>query len=195
MNLDLPTNLESTRNLLAGSLQLHATEQAPAVPADLLHDLTRRFNSAPVTAATIQPRSWFEAVQSFIARPAFGMAALAIVILGISVPRMIDSTSTASSGGFRGTVSPAAVTRNIRIILIQSPSGFQQALANVGDFESGMISSAASSDSITGPRILVDFVTSTITALNASNEKIHTAPLPKDAEEISAAIATAVSRL
>ena len=124
-----------------------------------------------------------------------GMAALAIVILGISVPRMIDSTSTASSGGFRGTVSPAAVTRNIRIILIQSPSGFQQALANVGDFESGMISSATSSDSITGPRILVDFATSTITALNASNEKIHTAPLPKDAEEISAAIATAVSRL
>ena len=58
-----------------------------------------------------------------------------------------------------------------------------------------MISSATSSDSITGPRILVDFVTSTITALNASDEKIHTAPLPKDAEEISAAIATAVSRL
>jgi hypothetical protein len=195
MNLDLPPNLESTRNLLAGSLQLHATEQAPAVPADLLNDLARRFNSAPVAAAVIQPRTWFEAVQSFIARPAFGMAALAIVILGISVPRMLDSTANRSGGSFRGAVSSTTETRNIRIILIQSPAGFQQALANVGDFESSMISSATSSDSITGPRILVDFVTSTITALNASDEKIHTAPLPKDAEEISAAIATAVSRL
>lgn len=193
MNLDLPQNLEATRNLLAGSLQLHASEQAPPVPADLLNDLARRFNSAPVAAATSQPRTWFEAVQSFIARPAFGVAALAIVILGISVPRMIDSTP--SNGPFRGAVSTTAETRNIRIILVQSPSGFQQTLAKVGDFESDMISSATTSDGITGPRVLVDFATSTITALSASDEKIHTAPLPKDAVEISAAIATAISRL
>ncbi len=195
MNLDLPPNLHATRDLLARSLQLHATEQAPALPADLLNDLTRRFNSATVLAASIHPRSWFEAVQSFIARPAFGMAALAIVVLGISVPRMIDSTSAPTSGSFRGVVSPTAATSSIRIILIQSPAGFQQALANLGDFESDMISSATSSDSINGPRILVDFVTSTITAVSASDKKIHTAPLPMGAEEISAAIATAISRL
>ena len=190
MNLDLPKNLESTRNLLAGSLQLHATEQAPALPGDLLSDLSNRFSITP--AAAIPQRSWFETVQSFIARPAFGMAALAIVILGISVPRMIDSTRP--TGGFRGAISPTTETRNIRIILIQSPAGFQQALTNVGDVESDMISSATSRDSVTGPRILVDFAASTITALNASDEQIHTAPLPKDAEEISAAIATALSR-
>jgi hypothetical protein len=194
MNLDLPPNLHATRNLLAGSLQLHATEQAPAVPADLLNDLSRRFNTAPVAAATTQSRSWFEAVQSFIARPAFGMAALAIVILGISVPRMIDS-GPRSSGSFRGATPIPAQTHNFRIILIQSPAGFQQALKDAGDFESSMISSATSTDGITGPRVLVDFTTSTITALNASGETVHTAPLPKDAEEISAAIATAVSRL
>ena len=192
MNLDLPKNLESTRNLLAGSLQLHASEQAPAVPGDLLNDLASRFNTTPAKAAPIPPRSWFEAVQSFIARPAFGMAALAIVILGISVPRMIDSTRP--TGGFRGAISPTTETRNIRIILIESPAGLLQTLANAGDFESTMISSAKSSDSITGPRILVNFATSTITALNASDEAIHTAPLPKDAAEISAAIATALSR-
>lgn len=190
MSLDLPQNLESTRNLLAGSLQLHATEQAPQVPADLLGDLSNRFSITP--AAPIPQRSWFEAVQSFIARPTFGMAAVAIVILGISVPRMIDSTRPA--GGFRGAVSPTPETRNIRIILIQSPAGFQQALATVGDFESDMISSATSRDSVAGPRILVDFANSTITALSASDEQIHTAPLPKDAAEISAAIATALSR-
>ncbi|MEX1114188.1 MAG: hypothetical protein WEB53_02995 [Akkermansiaceae bacterium] len=195
MNLDLPPNLESTRSLLAGSLQLHAAEQAPAIPADLLNDLARRFNVAPVAAVTIQPRSWFEVVQSLIARPAFGIAALATVILGISVPQMINSTSTRSGGGFRGAVSPTLESHSIRIILMQPPAGFQQALANVGDFESDMISSSARADSITGARILVDFAASTITALNASDEKIHTAPLPGDAEEISAAIATAISRL
>jgi hypothetical protein len=193
MNHKLPKNLEPTRDLLAGSLQLHASEQAPALPGDLLDDLASRFSTTPATAAPVRQRSWLAKVQSFIARPAFGMAALALVILGISVPRMIDSTRP--TGGFRGSISPTAEAHNIRIILIQSPAGFQQALANVGDFESSMISSATSSDSITGPRILVDFATSTIIALNASDEQIHTAPLPKDAEEISAAIATAVSRL
>lgn len=194
MNLDLPPKLESTRNLLAGSLQLHATEQAPMLPADLFSDLTRRFHSAPVDASS-QPCTWFEAIRSFIARPAFGMAAFAIVILGISVPHMIDTTSTRSSGGFRGAVSPVAEARNIRIILIQSPAEFQQALAKVGDFESSMISSATGSDSVTGPRVLVDFATSTITARNASDETVHSAPLPKNTEDISAAIATAISRL
>lgn len=194
MNLDLPPNLHATRNLLAGSLQLHATEQAPPVPAHMLSDLVNRFDSAPITATSVQSHSWFAAVQSFIARPAFGMAALAIVILGISVPRMIDS-ATRTSGGFRGATPIPAQAQNLRIILIQSPAGFQQTLKDAGDFESSMISSATNTDGITGPRILVDFVTSTITALNASNETIYTAPLPKDAKEISAAIAKAISRL
>lgn len=185
MNLDLPPHLESTRDLLAGSLQLHATEHAPAVPADLLNDLDRRFNAAPVAAATCQPRSWFEVVQSFISRPAFGMAALAIAILGIFVPPMIET--------FRGTPYPPTESHNIRIVLIQPPAGFQQALAGV--IESGIISSAASSESFAGPRVLVDFEASTITAVNAADEKVHTVPLPKDAEEISVAVATAVIHL
>ena len=151
MNHKLPKNLEPTRDLLAGSLQLHASEQAPALPGDLLDDLASRFSTTPATAAPVRQRSWLAKVQSFIARPAFGMAALALVILGISVPRMIDSTRP--TGGFRGSISPTAEAHNIRIILIQSPAGFQQALANVGDFESSMISSATSSDSITIGRL------------------------------------------
>ncbi len=195
MNSELPQNLVATRDLLTGSLKLHATERAPEVPAELLNDLVRRFNTAPAAAASVSSRSWLEAVQSFIARPSFGMAALAIVVLGVSVPQLADFNSTPSNGGFRGATGPAAIGTSIRIILIQSPAGFQQELENLGDFENGMISSAISSDSITGPRILVDFVALTVTAVNASNEKIHTAPLPMGAEEISAAIATAISRL
>jgi hypothetical protein len=196
MNTDLPRALESTRNLLAGSLQLHATEQAPSVPGDLLNDLGRRFNSTQSVVAPIQSRSWLAAVQSFIARPAFGMAALAIVILGISVPSLTRSNSTSASGGFRGAVTGTGTSQNLSVILIQAPSGVQNSLENSGDFENGVISSAQSSKtSSTGPRILVNFVTSTISALNASDEEVYTAPLPADAADLSAAIATAVSRL
>jgi hypothetical protein len=196
MNNDLPQALESTRNLLAGSLQLHATEQAPSVPGDLLSDLGRRFSSAQAVAAPLQSRSWLAAIQSFIARPAFGMAALAVVILGISVPSLIRSNSTPASGGFRGAVTTPAESRHLSIILIQAPTGVQSSLESSGDFESGVIfSNPSSKTNATGPRILVDFVTSTISALNASDERIYSAPLPADAADLSAAIATAVSRL
>ncbi len=196
MNNDLPKALESTRNLLAGSLQLHATEQAPSAPGDLLNDLGRRFSSAQSVAAPLQSRSWLAGIQSFIARPAFGMAALAIVILGISVPSLTRSNSTPAGGGFRGAVTAPTQSRNLSIILIQAPTGVQSSLENSGDFESGVIFSTPSSKAnASGPRILVDFVTSTISALNASDESIYTAPLPADAADLSAAIATAVSRL
>jgi hypothetical protein len=190
---DLPKNLEPTRNLLAGSLQLHATDQAPALPGDLLNDLDRRFSATPATA--VQPRSWLAKVQIFTARPIFGLAALALVILGISLPSLRNSTTSDSAGGFRGTVSSTAESPEIRIILLSPPLGFQKTLEAAGDFESSMISSATTSGRIAGPRIVVDFAASTITGLNASNQEIHTAPLPKDAAEVSAAIATAISGL
>jgi hypothetical protein len=195
MSSELPQTLEATRNVLVRSLQLHATERAPGVPAELLDDLVCRFNTKSAAIPSLQSRSWFEAIQSFIARPTFGIAALAIVVLGVSIPQLTDSHSAPASGSFRGASAPAAVGTNIRIILIQSYAGFRQELENLGDFENSMISSAASTNNITGPRILVDFVALTITAVNAADEKIHTAPLPIGAEEISAAIATAVSRL
>lgn len=191
MKTDLPQALESTRNLLAGSLQLHATEQAPSVPGDLLSDLGRRFNSSQAVTAPLQSRSWLAAMQSFIARPAFGVAALAAVILSISVPSLIPSKST-----FRGAMTTTAESENLSIILIQAPSGVLGTLEKSDNFENGVISSATSSQvSASGPRILVDYATSTITTMNSSNEKVYTAPLPADAAALSDAIVTAVSRL
>ena len=188
---DFPKTLESTRSLLNGSLQLHATEQAPSVPGDLLNDLARRFSSAQAIAAPIQSRSWLAAVQSFLARPAFGMAALAVVILGISIPSLTQSKST-----FRGAMTTTAQSENLSIILIQAPSGVLGTLEKSDNFESGVISSTTSSQvSASGPRILVDYATSTITTVNSSNEQVYAAPLPADAAALSDAIVTAASRL
>lgn len=193
---DFPKTLESTTTLLMGSLRLHATEQAPSVPGDLLTDLAHRFNPTQAVAAPIQSRSWLAAVHSILARPAFGVAALAVVILGLSAPSMIPSKSTPAGGGFRGAATPPAASKNLSIILIQAPSGVRGALEKSGDFESGVISSASSSQvSASGPRILVDFGTSTIIAVDASNQQIYTAPLPEDASDLSDAIASVVSRM
>lgn len=175
---------------------MHASEQAPALPGDLLNDLSRRFNTAPALVPTSHTRSWFATLQSFVARPAFGVAALAVVVLGISLPGMIKPESKIPGGGFRGTVSNTPAALDIHIVLIQAPTGFQKALEDEGDFESGVITSTRSSEvTTTGPRILVDFTTSTITAINASDEKIHIGSLPVDPADISSAIAAAVSRL
>ena len=188
---DFPKTLESTRSLLNGSLQLHATEQAPSVPGDLLNDLARHFSSAQAIAAPIQSRSWLAAVQSFLARPAFGMAAIAVVILGISIPSLTQSKST-----FRGAMTTTAQSENLSIILIQAPSGVLGTLEKSDNFESGVISSTTSSQvSASGPRILVDYATSTITTVNSSNEQVYAAPLPADAAALSDAIVTAASRL
>ena len=194
MNPNLPEELQSTRDLLAGSLQMHATEKSPAIPGDLLEDLVLRFNREPALAAQTESKSWFAAIQSFIARPAFGVAALAVVILGLVIPSVMRPDRTES--GFRGAVSDTIAAESARIILVKASPEIEQTLASSGDFEEGVISSVDRLDAATaGARVVVDFETSTIRVLNASGEEIHSAPVPEDSNELSAAIASALSRL
>lgn len=193
MNPQIPQDLQSTRNLLAGSLHLHATEKAPAVPADLLDDLLRRFDPAP--AAPVRSKSWLAVVQSLISRPAFGVAALACVILGLAVPGFMDSSSSGKSG-FRGGVSSPAPSAALRIILVKASPEILHQLEAGGDFEDGVISATDQLDpTATGARIVVDFESATITAVDADGNEAYSAPLPQDSADLSAEIATAISRL
>lgn len=190
---EFPSDLQSTRDLLTGSLRSHPADHASAMPGDLLDDLLSRFQTNVATVAATPTLSWFAKIQSLIARPSFGLAALAVVILGLALPGMMAPTSTDS--GFRGaTVSAPAEA--IRIILIHAPSSFAQQLEKSGDFERGAISSVSRvDDNISGPRVLVNFEESKISVINASDEVIHTAAIPADGSELSSAIAAAVSRL
>ncbi len=194
MNLELPQNLQSTRDLLAGSLQMHATEKAPALPGELFDDMFRRFNPAPSVAVAVESKSWFAAVQSFISRPAFGVAAFAVVVLGLALPNMMAPTT--SSSAFRGAVPTETDTDGVRIVLVKAPADIQKAIEDSGDFEKGAISSVEmTASSEKGPRVLVDFEASTIIAIDVNGQTIHESALPKDANEISSAIALAVSKL
>ena len=195
MNSDLPSHLHSTRDLLMGSLRLHPEDQPSAMPADLLADLTDRFE-APAPAAVRTPSlSWFAKIQSFVARPAFGVAALAVVILGLALPSMMAPAPVAT--GFRGAATAVAPSESVRILLVQAPADIVSSLENSGDFETAAISAVSSlpaADS-SSARVIVNFETSEISAISADGTVISTDALPADPVALSAAIATAVSRL
>ncbi len=194
MNPELPSHLHSTRDLLLGSLRIHPEDQASAMPADLLADLTSRFE-VPAPAAVQTPSlSWFAKIQSFVARPAFGVAALAVVILGLALPSMMAPAPVAT--GFRGAATAVAPSESVRILLVQAPADIVSSLENSGDFETGAIASVSSipADS-SAARVIVNFETSEISAISADGTVISTDALPADPVALSAAIATAVSRL
>ncbi len=165
------------------------------MPADLLTDLTNRFE-APAPAAVQTPfLSWFAKIQSFVARPAFGVAALAVVILGLALPRMMAPAPVAS--GFRGAATAATPNESVRILLVQAPADIVSSLENSGDFETAAISAVSSlpaADS-SSARVIVNFETSEISAIAADGTIISTDALPADPVALSAAIAIAVSRL
>ncbi len=194
MNPDLPESLHSTRDLLAGSLQMRASDHVSSMPGELFDDLAMRFNQAPAAPVVLPSLSWFEKVQSFIARPAFGVAAFAIVIIGLALPGMIRPAQTGS--GFRGvaTVSPSG--EMVHIFLIKAPSSVLRELENSGDFEKGAITALENlNDTIGGAHVLVNFETSEITVVNADGEATFKTSLPEDPSGLSPAIASAVSRL
>lgn len=192
MTNDLHTDLESTRDLLRGSLQIHATDNAPSVPSDLLEDMVRRFNSTPVMTTKMPSKSWFAAAQAFIARPAFGVAALAVAILGVTVPSMMKPADPGS--GFRGAIVSAPMIRKVHVVLLNAPSGIRPFLDSTGDFEKGTILSANPTDN-SGATVFVDFETNTIKAIDSTGNEVYSMALPAAKDNLSAAIATALSRL
>ncbi|MES2475051.1 MAG: hypothetical protein V4640_04675 [Verrucomicrobiota bacterium] len=189
---ELPSHLHSTRDLLIGSLGTHPVEKASAMPTELLSELVSRFEATTVVKAP--SLSWFDKIQSFVSRPAFGVAAFAAVILAFVLPTMVAPVPTGS--GFRGATSEASSADSVRIVLIQAPSQVVSSLENSGDFEKGAISAINSLPSDqTGPRVVVDFSKSEISIIRANGEVISTEALPNDSAALSGAIASAVSRL
>jgi hypothetical protein len=194
MNSELPSHLHSTRDLLTGSLRVHPTDQASAMPAELLSDLTTRFQTFAPAAVRTPSLSWFEKIQSFVSRPAFGMAAVAMVILGLALPGMMAPAPTGTV--FRGAATTVAPGESVRILLVNATADVVTSLETSGDFEKAAISSLSSlPDAFSGPSVIVDFGKSAISVIDATGTLISTDELPADSAALSAAIASAVSRL
>ena len=186
----LPSDLQQTAEILRKSLVPRNDGNAPAVPAGLLDDLTARFgkNSHVIASREI---SRFRGIRSFVSTPAFGLAAAALVILTVALPpalRISGGTATAFRGGSAETAAPTSTS----IVLIGAPRGIAESLGESGDFEKGSILTA---DNAPGSKVVVDFNESTITSVAADGQPLHTAGLPADRAELSAAIAEALSKL
>lgn len=194
MDLNLPNNLHSTRDLLMRSLVMHP-EQAPAMPAGLAADLTARFAPREIAAPVAAPVSWFEKVRSLLGTPAFGAVAAAVVLLGIAIP-MMSGPAERGSEIFRGQ-SSAVTADTARIVFIgQNPEVVSRIQAS-DDFEASAIStleSTAASGTVTGPAVIVDFTNASLTAVDRDGSILHRTDLSGNPSEVAASIASALAR-
>ena len=193
MKSELPTHLEETSELLRSSLGHHPSDKAPEIPGELLDDLGSRFSTAQAAPLRRDSTSIFATIQQFISRPAFGMAAAAVVVLALVSPALINSTK---SGTFRGGVITQETVDSAKIILVGAPDATADFLEKSGDFEKDSFTTQSDSPANSGSsKIIVDFNSSTIYAVDAAGTQLFTKPLPTDDPAIAEAIAKALSEL
>ena len=196
--MDLPPHLHATRDLLMRSLPVHISEPAPPMPAGLANDLMMRFEprAAPAAGAVTAtaPVSIFGKLRAFLATPGFGMAATAVVVLGLGVPLLSNN----SRETFRGENPPSATaSEGTAICIVGRNKELQSAIEKSGSFEVSAFRSAATSDSalaLRGPKVVVDFTTNKITAYKADGTEAHSMKIPDQPSRVADAVADAVSR-
>jgi hypothetical protein len=188
MDPDLPERLLPTRDLLGRSLMLHPREEAPAMPAGLATDLALRFAPRAIERATPPRLSLVEKVRAWLASPGFGLAAAAVVVVGVAIPMI----STPDREIFRGSAQTAA-TDTVRIAFIGEDAAIESAIKSSGNFEA--FAFAVGADSLPGPKVVIDFRTGVISAVDRDGDTVHSAPIPDDAKDAPDAVADAVSRL
>ncbi|WP_367873885.1 hypothetical protein [Luteolibacter sp. Populi] len=191
--MDLPPHLHSTRNLLMRSLPAHGQEQAPPMPAGLADDLLARF--APKSVVIARPVSLFGKARTFLATPGFGLAATAVVLLGIGVP-MLSGPSRQET--FRGANLAGAASEGPGICFVGRNAALQSAIEKSGSFEISAFRSASNRETalaLSGSKVVVDFTTDTITAYDAEGNEVHSAKIPDQEVRVAGAVADAVSRL
>lgn len=190
MDLDLPSHLHSTRDLLMRSLVMHP-EQAPAMPAGLASDLSARFSPRPATAAPVKPVAWLDKVRHFLATPAFGMAAAAVVVMGIAAPMVSGPSSERET--FRGQAAVASADA-VGIVFVGNNPEVVSAIRASGDFEASAITTLENEAAPAGPAVIVDFSQGTVSSIARDGSTLHREDLPADASGVAAAIASALSR-
>ena len=115
-----------------------------------------------------------------------------VVVMGVAVP-MISAPAVRGNHVFRGDTS-AITADSVRIVFVgQNPAMVSEITAS-GDFEAAAIATTESSATVTGPAVIVDFTTGSLSAVDADGTLLHRTDLSGDASEVSASIASALSR-
>ncbi len=196
MNLDLPPHLETVRRMLEGSLRLRPSEPVPAVPAGLLDDLNRKFVSQRIVIEPESRVSWKMKLKALVATPAFGLAAAAVMVFGVVAPLVHHQSGPGAVDSFRGVTG--TVEAPAMIVLVDSPADLANTLSRSGQFEASSVIAVgdlkAASD-IAGPKVILDFESATIRAIDDQGETLHEAGLPTRISDLTLSVADALSRL
>jgi hypothetical protein len=195
MHLELPEHLHSTRDLLLRSLPAHPLEEAPAMPAGLAEELMARFVPKTIIMPVVEGASLLGKLRAFLATPAFGVTAAAVVILGVAAPMVSQPTAQET---FRGADSSAVAGGAVTILFVGTNRAVQSAVENSGNFEPSAFRSAvdlSSVQDVAGAKVLIDFNTGKIQAIDATGAETYSASIPAEAEKVAGAVADAVSRL
>jgi len=196
MQLELPDRLHATRDLLMRSLLTHPTEQAPSMPASLALDLADRFAPRSPLVPVSATLSWLQRARHFLASPAFGAVAAAVVLLGAALP-LLQGPVALPKEALRGAAAEVPA-ETVRILFLGDHPAAREAVVASGSFEASAISSVASdaeAQALPGPKVIVDLATSTITAIDRDGATIHHVAVPTAAANLADAIAFAVSTL
>jgi hypothetical protein len=183
----LPERLLPARDLLSRSLVLHPRELAPAMPSGLAADLAARFAAQTAQPAPVRI-SLTERFRNWMASPGFGLTAAAAVVIGVAIPML-----SAPDEMFRGDKPVTAATATVKIAFIGEDADIEAAIKSSGSFEP--FAFAADAASLPGPKVVIDFRTGTVNAVDASGATVHSSPLPAEAKRAPGAVADAVSRL
>jgi hypothetical protein len=196
MQLELPDRLHATRDLLMRSLIPQSGEPAPSMPASLALDLADRFAPRSPLVPVSATLSWLQRARHFLASPAFGAVAAAVVLLGAALP-LLQRPVSLPKDSLRGAAGEVAA-ETVRILFIGDHPAAREAVVASGMFEPDAISSIArdtDAEALPGPKVLVDLATSTITAIDRDGATIHRVAVPSSAANLADAIAFAVSTL
>ncbi|WP_193214523.1 hypothetical protein [Luteolibacter marinus] len=197
MDLELPERLHGTRDLLTRSLVTHPHEKAPAMPADLAADLMARFQPQQAEKQASPSPTWFQRACNFLATPAFGAVAAAVVVIGIAMP-MLSGPGSKTAETFRGGDTAYTAASAVRIVLVGENSGQRTALEASGDFESSSFvdsSSVSAIEDVPGPKVIIDFPAGMIRGLSDKGTLMYQTAIPEDAVDLAPAVADVVSRL
>ena len=199
MNIELPQHLQATADLLSGSLQRHSQDTAPPIPRGLADDLSSRFAPAsPAPAVQSSKVSWFEKARSFVATPAFGLAAAAMVVLGFFTPALMTPAQVGTpTESFRGS-HVVHTSSNASIVLITDNSETRRLLEESGLFDMSIVietSDPLVAATISTAKLLVDVKGGAMVAYNAESREVLADHLPDDPSRIAERIALAFGAL
>jgi len=139
---------------------------------------------------------FIEKVRRFSASPAFGLAA-AVLLLGLLVPQLVDRSQDGPET-FRAT-GDAAVSEHVsRIVFVGEGAEFVSAVESSEIFDPTSLVTANDTDSALfqpDPKVVIDFNAGTLSVFNREGEKTFSEDLPKDPNDLPAAIAAALTQL